>query len=136
MKSILAAIILVLAATHLRAAEVILPYSAFGPQSAAHELIGMAWWQWDSQGEDDDRDYPIKVVVYCDQTKEETAKRHPVDQAKPQDFRYVEYSKAIEHLEHTIKDFMKAKLDAKIMESALAQLEKHKEAEQAAPRNR
>ena len=132
MKSILAAIILVLAASPLRAAEIILPYSAFGPQVVAYELIGMAWWQWDSHGDADDRVYPIKVVVFWDQTKEETAKRYPVDQAKQQDFRYVEYSKAIEHLEHTIKGFKKEKMDATIMESALAQLKKQK-AEQAAP---
>ena len=93
----------------------------------------MAWWQWDSHGDPDDRDYPIKVVVFWDQTKEETAKRHPVDQAKQQDFRYVEYSKAIEHIEHTIKDFKKDKLDVTIMENALTQLTK-KKAEQAAPR--
>jgi hypothetical protein len=130
MKRILAALILVLAATPLRSAEVILPYSAFGPQAAAYELIGMAWWQWDSQGGDYDRDYPIKVVVYWDQTKEETAKRHPVNQAKDQDFRYVEYSKAVEYLEQTIKDFQEAKLDTKTMERALAQLKKQK-AEQA-----
>jgi hypothetical protein len=116
MKSILTALILVLAATPLRAAEVILPYSVFGPQAAAHELVGMAWCQWDSQGDDDDRNYPIKVVVYWDQRKEETAKRHLVDQAKDKDFRYVEYSKAVEHLEHTIKDFQEGKLDAAILE--------------------
>jgi hypothetical protein len=130
MKSILASLILVLAAAPLRATDVILPYSAFGPQVAAYELIGMEWWQWDSHGGADDRDYPIKVVVYWDQTQEVTAKRYPVDQAKHQDFRYVEYSKAIEHLEHTIKGFKEAKLDATIMERALAQLKKQK-AEQA-----
>lgn len=130
MKSILAALILVLAAAPIRAAEVILPYSAFGPQVSAYELIGMAWWQWASQGDDDDRGHPIKVVVYWDQTKEETAKRHPVDQPKQQDFRYVEYSKAVEYLERTIKGFTEAKLDATIMEDALTQLKKQK-AEQA-----
>jgi hypothetical protein len=126
MNRILVALILVLAAKPLRAAEVVLPYSAFGPQAAAYELIGMEWWQWNSQGDDDDRDYPIKVVVYWDQTKEETAKRHPVDQSKDQDFRYVEYSKAVEHLERTIKDFQEAKQDSTTMERALAELKKQK----------
>lgn len=126
MKSIIVALILVLAAAPIRAAEVILPYSAFGPQVAAYELIGMEWWQWDSHGGADDRDYPIKVVVYWDQNREVTAMRYPVDQAKLQDFRYVEYSKAIEHLAHTINGFKEAKLDARIMERALVQLKKQK----------
>ena len=123
---ILVALILVLAAAPLRAGEVVLPYSAFGPQAAAYELIGMEWWQWESHGDSRPRDCPIKVVVYWDQTKEETAKRHPVDQSKQQDFRYIEYSKAIEHLEHTIQDFTEAKLDATTMQRALAKLKKQK----------
>ncbi|GAA5484832.1 hypothetical protein [Haloferula sargassicola] len=126
MKSILSALILVLSVSHVRAGEEVLPYSAFGPQSAAYELIGMEWWQWDSHGDEDDHEYPIKVVVYWGQTRDETARRYPVDQAKLQDFRYVEYSKAVEHLEATIKDFAEAKLDASAMERALAKLRKRK----------
>ncbi|MBK1883439.1 hypothetical protein JIN85_13515 [Luteolibacter pohnpeiensis] len=126
MKSILSALILVLSVSHVRAGEVVLPYSAFGPQVVAYELIGMEWWQWDSQGDAHDHKYPIKVVVYWDQTQEETAKRHPVDQSKLQDFRYVEYSKAVEHLEASIKDFAVEKLDASAMEKALAILKKRK----------
>jgi hypothetical protein len=126
MKSIPLALILLLSPAHVRAGEEILPYSAFGPQVAAYELIGMEWWQWDPHGDEEHRECPIKVVVYWGQTREETAKRHPVDQAKLQDFRYVEYSKAVEHLEATIKDFKEAKLDATAMERALAQLQKRK----------
>ena len=119
-----------LAAVSLRAAEVALPYSAFGPQAAAYELIGMEWWQWDSHGDSKPREYPIKVVVYWNQTKEETEKRYPVDQSKQQDFRYVEYSKGIEYLARTIEDFKEAKLDATTMQRMLAKLKKQK-AEQA-----
>ena len=135
MKSIVSASILVLSASHGRANEVILPYSAFGPQVAAYELIGMEWWQWDSHGDEDDHEYPIKVVVYWDQTREETAKRHPVDQANLQDYRYVEYSKAVKHLEATIKDFAEAKLDATTMERALTKLKTQKAEQGVAPQS-
>lgn len=126
MKRGLAALILLYTAMHLRAAEVVFPYSAFGPQSAAYKLIGMEWWQWDPHGASCDRVYPIKVVVYWDQTKEETAKRYPVSQAMKKDFRYVEYADAIEHLERTVKGFKEAKLDSSTIESTLAQLRRQK----------
>ena len=93
----------------------------------------MEWWQWDSHGGKNDRDHPIKVAVFWDQTREETAKRNPVDESKLQDFRYVEYSKAVEHLERTIKGFKEAKLDASKMERTLAQLKKRKADQVAAP---
>jgi len=124
--SLLSALILMLAASHVRADELMLPYAAFGPQAIAYQLIGMEWWQWDSHGDEHDHEYPIQVVVFWNQTREETAKRHPVDQAKLRDFRYVEYSKAVEHLEETIKEFGEAKLDALAMERALTQLKKRK----------
>lgn len=133
MKIILSAITFALSVAQMRAAEEILPYSAFGPQVAAYELIGMEWWQWDLHGGEDDRNYPIKVVVFWDQTREETAKRNPVDESKLQDFRYVEYTKAVEHLKRTIKGFKTDKLDASEMERALAQLKKRKAEQVAAP---
>ena len=99
---IAAVCLLIAGASASRAGEAILPYSAFGPQAAAYELIGMAWWQWEAHGDDEDREYPIKVVMFWDQTREETAKRHPVEREKLRDFRYVEYSKAVEHMEAVI----------------------------------
>jgi hypothetical protein len=135
MKRFISACLLILGASAGLAGEAILPYSAFGPQVAAYELIGMEWWQWDSHGDDTAHDYPIKVVVFWNQTKEETAKRHPVDQAKQQDFRYVEYSKAIAHMKKIIKDFKGAELDATSIERALADLERKHRAE-AVPPNR
>ena len=126
MKSVITACILILGAAMVRGGEIILPYSAFGPQAAAHELIGMEWWQWESHGDDKDRDYPIKVVVFWDQTLEEISKVHPVDKMKLQDFRYVECSKAVLHMERIIKEFKKAKLDASDIESALSHLKKQK----------
>ena len=126
MKNIIAAAFLLLGPYAARAGEVILPYSAFGPQVAAYELIGKEWWQWDSHGDSRPREYPIKVVVFWDQTREDTAKRHPVDRGKFLDFRYVEYSKAVTHMEKTIKEFKVAELDSSPIERGLTQLEKEK----------
>lgn len=136
MKSLIATAFLILGASTLWAGEAILPYSAFGPQVASSELIGMEWWQWDTHGDGRDREYPIKVVVYWNQTREEAAKRHPVDQAKLQDFRYVEYSKAVAHMRKVIRDFKESALDAAPIERALINLENQYKAEQVVPPNR
>lgn len=114
-----------------QAGEVILPYSAFGPQVAAYELLGMEWWQWESHGDGLGREYPIKVVVFWDQSEEEVAKRYPVNREMLQDFRYVEYSKAIKHMTSLIKDFKGLKLGATPIERALADLQKAYNAERA-----
>ena len=126
MKNLIAAAFLLLGLQAIRAGEVILPYSAFGPQAAAYKVIGMEWWQWDSHGDSRPRDYPIKIVVFWDQTREDTAKRHPVDREKLQDFRYVEYSKAITHMVRTINEFKESELDASAVERGLVQLKKQK----------
>lgn len=98
MKKLITSAFLLLGLQTIRAGEAILPYSAFGPQAAAYELVGMEWWQWDPHGDSRPRDYPIKIVVFWDQTRDDTAKRHPVDRDNLQDFRYVEYSKAVTHM--------------------------------------
>jgi len=97
---------------HTRAADHVLPYSAFGPQVIAHELIGMEWWQWDNHGDSRPREYPIKVVVYWDQTLEETQKRFPVEREKEKDFRYVEYAPAVKHMEKAAKEMEAATPDS------------------------
>lgn len=135
MKKLLAPCLLIFSSAIGWTSELILPYSAFGPQVAAYELIGMEWWQWDPHGDGSDRDYPIKVVVFWDQTLVKTMKKHPVDEAKQQDFRYVKYSKAIEHMERTIMGFKEAQLDASPIEQALAQLKSHKAEKQGGPLN-
>lgn len=126
MKSLITSFVVALGAHTVSADEAVLPYSAFGPQVAANKLIGMEWWQWDAHGDGTDREYPVKVVVFWDQTQEKTAKAHPVDESKLQDFRYIEYSKAVEYLERIIKEFKEAKLDATPMEQALDQLKNKK----------
>ncbi len=134
MKAIYAALALIISAPFLNAGEVILPYSAFGPQVAAYGLIGKEWWQWDTHGEDKDKNYPIKVLVYWGQTEAETARKHPVDRARLQDYRYVDFAKAVAHLEKAIKECKSMKLNASTMEDTLALLKKQK-AEQVAGGN-
>ena len=126
MKNTISFVLLLLGSHAAQADELILPYSAFGPQVSSYELIGQEWWQWESHGDSRPREYPIKVVVFWDQTREDTAKRHPVDREKLQDFRYVEYSKAVTHMERVIKEFRGAALDASPIERGLAQLKKQK----------
>ncbi|MEM0969040.1 MAG: hypothetical protein AAF191_13210 [Verrucomicrobiota bacterium] len=79
--------------------EVLLPYESFGPQVFAHEVIGMQWWQWQPQGGSVDREYPIQVVVYGDQSLEETKAKYPVDPTQEKDFRYLPRTRAISYLE-------------------------------------
>jgi hypothetical protein len=134
MKNIIAAILL-LGPSLVSADEVILPYSAFGPQASAYELIGMEWWQWDPHGDSRQREYPIKVVVFWNQSREYTAKRYPVDPGKLQDFRYLEYTKAVTHMENTIKEFKDAALDSSSIEQGLAKLKLQK-AEQVTTRRK
>ena len=83
----------------------ILQYDDFGPQAAAWELIGMQWWQWDSHGDSDpNTKYDIKVIVYRDIPLANIKKLYPVIKEKKQDYRYLEYAKAIDYLNDNIKE--------------------------------
>jgi hypothetical protein len=119
----------------VKAGEKILPYSAFGPQVLAHELIGKAWWQWQPVGGDDDREYPIKVVVYWNQSVDDIAKRYPVVESKEQDYRYVPYLAAVKHMEDLIQDFKKANVQTTVFEKHLADLKMEYQNEQSASCN-
>ena len=92
---------------HSVADEIVVPYESFGPQVLAHELIGMAWWQWDSHGDSRPKKYPIQVVVYWGQALEQTEQRYPSQREKEKDFRYVERGEAIEYLVSTLKELKK-----------------------------
>lgn len=88
---------------HKPATTMVLDYQDFGPQVAAHEVIGMAWWQWDQHGEPDPDDpYDIKVVVYRDISMEQVQELFPVLEEKGQDYRYLSYAQAISYLNETI----------------------------------
>ena len=82
-----------------------LAYRDFGTQAMAHELIGSEWWQWDSHGDSDPEvKYPIRVVVYWEQTLDETKIAYPVYKRARQDFRYVKRSQATAYLEKAQKE--------------------------------
>lgn len=111
----------------LSAGETVLPYSSFGPQVIAHELLGKEWWQWESQGGSKSgvKDYDIKVVVYWDEKIASVRERYPIDPSRERDFRYVDLSKAIAYLRRTISEFEDDQsIDLKILRKTLATLSK------------
>jgi hypothetical protein len=76
----------------------ILQYQDFGPQVMSYELIGMEWYQWNSQGPDDpNASDEVKVVVYRKIPLKEVKRRYPVIEGK-QDYRYLEYQAALDLL--------------------------------------
>ena len=100
--------------------EVVLTYDSFGPQAAAHELIGMRWWQWQSHGDSrGSEEYSIKVVVYWGQDLEAVERQYPVNEAKEIDYRYVEYDKAVSHMEAVIEEFEDLELPTESIASGL-----------------
>jgi hypothetical protein len=99
-----------------RATFLVLDYGDFGPQVIASEVIGMQWWQWQSTGDPRPREYDIKVVVYRDRTLEQAKESYPVDPARQQDYRYVEYTNALEYLDRVIQE--------NVIETVTEQLEK------------
>jgi len=82
----------------------VLVYEDFGPQIIAHELIGSQNWQWDSNNDGNpDLSLDIKVIVYRGVSLEQVKSQFPVSADIKQDFRYVEYAKAIAYLNYHIK---------------------------------
>jgi hypothetical protein len=81
-----------------RAHTSVFDYSDFGPPNISYELIGKEWYQWNSQGPDDpNQTDDVKVVVYRNLSLEEVKAMYPVIDGK-RDYRYLEYSRALEHL--------------------------------------
>ena len=98
-------------------------YRDFGPQVIANEAIGMEWWQWEAHGDSDaKKSYPIKVVVYWDQTLASTKKKYPVDKANLRDYRYVSYDSAVKHMESAIKKLSESGLSVKLIQRSLKSL--------------
>jgi hypothetical protein len=82
----------------------ILPYNDFGPPSAAHEVIGMDWWQWLAHGDSRPRRYDIKVVVYRHTDLERVRRSFPSDPSQELDYRYLVYSDALRYLDRMIEE--------------------------------
>jgi hypothetical protein len=82
----------------------LLQYEDFGPPSAAHELIGMDWWQWQDHADSRPRRYDIKVVVYRFMELPQVRRLFPSDPARELDYRYVSYLDAMDYLERMIEE--------------------------------
>jgi len=94
-----------LAISMLCANALVLDYSDFGPQAMAYELIGFQWWQWENPCcSEPDSIYNIKVVVYKDIALNKVKALFPVNPEQQQDYRYLEYSKAISYLTEHIDE--------------------------------
>ena len=84
----------------------ILSYDDFGPQVVAHDLLGLQFWQWDSQGDPDPKTtYDIRVIVYKDISLESLKKDYPINRDQKIDFRYLSYDGSIEYLDSLIEEF-------------------------------
>lgn len=95
---------LVACATHGAGKTLVLQYEDFGPPSAAHELIGMDWWQWLDHGDSRPKRYDIKVVVYRNVEQPQVRQLYPSDPSRELDFRYVAYADAMGYLDRMIKE--------------------------------
>jgi hypothetical protein len=101
----LAFVVLCCVATDTGASEsVVLQYEDFGPPSAAFEILGQPWWQWQSHGDSRPRKYDIKVVVYRNVELKDVQKTYPVDAEREQDYRYVAYAAALDYLDQLIAE--------------------------------
>jgi len=103
---------------HKQPTTMVLDYDDFGPQVAAHEALGMAWWQWDTHGDPDpDHPYDIKVVVYRDVSLEQVQELFPVIEEKAQDYRYLPYERAISYLDETILEDVLAEVTDRLRQT-------------------
>jgi len=91
-------------AAHSADNTTVLVYDDFGPQIIAHDLIGMQNWQWDTVNDGNPNPtLDIKVIVYRGVSLEQVKSQFPVSADIKQDFRYVEYSKALAYLNYHIE---------------------------------
>ena len=83
----------------------VLEYEDFGVQAMAYDLIGYQWYQWNNHGDPDpDARYDIKVVVYKDMQLRKVKELYPVVKELRQDFRHVEYNRAIYYFDRHIQE--------------------------------
>lgn len=88
--------------TSANAKTLVMSYRDFGPQVIAHEIIGNDWWQWQTHGDSRPREYNIKVVVFENINLSSVANQYPVAPESAEDYRYLEYSRAMEYLQQHI----------------------------------
>ncbi len=84
----------------------VVDYMDFGLACTAFDLLGPPWYQWNGCGDcHGPSSNGVRVVVYRGIKLDKVKERYPVIPEKEQDYRYVEYSKAINHLDETAKLF-------------------------------
>ena len=102
---IILTIVLVLSCSDGDKQILILSYDDFGPQAIAWKTFGMQWWQWDNHGDSDpNTTYDIKIAIYRDIPLHEVKERFPVVLETKNDYRYIEYSAALNYLDKNILD--------------------------------
>jgi hypothetical protein len=84
--------------------SIVMRHSDFGPPSGSYELLGAEWYQWNSQGPDDPngRD-DVKIVIYRNVDLATVKRTYPVFEGKS-DYRYLEYSEAMDFLAKRIDE--------------------------------
>jgi hypothetical protein len=103
--NVIALLVLALGCAHRSPPSLVLPYAAFGPQVAAHEVIGFEWYQWQSHGDSrpsvrDD----VRVVVYDGLSLNRVQREYPVVEGKRQDYRYLSLRQALKYIDGLTND--------------------------------
>ena len=84
---------------------IMMEYKDFGPQAMAYDFIGYERRQWKStDGNQQNKKHPIKIVVYTEAEKNNAIAKFPIDLDARQDFRYVSVDAAREYLEENLAD--------------------------------
>ena len=76
--------ILMLAGSAVLAEALVLDYADFGPQVAAHRLLGPEWWQWETHGDSDPKT------------------QYPLIPSENKDYRWIPLNQAIQYLDEEI----------------------------------
>lgn len=84
--------------------SLVLNYDEFGPPSAAFEILGNDWWQWQPHGNSRPKKYDIKVVVFRNISQDLLHEQYPIDQKTERDFRFVHYDVAMTYLNKAIEE--------------------------------
>lgn len=104
----------------------VLPYNSFGPQVAAHRLIGFEWFQWNSSGSSDPNNVePIFVVVSTKSLMEEAKKRYVVSEQEQSDYRFVTVDAALKYIDDELADADARLLFGKTLQSTRSKIEQH-----------
>lgn len=85
-------------------------YEDFGVSHYSSKLLGVNVWQWHDVDNHKPGGFNIKVVVYRGVSLEQVRQSFPVIPEQKQDYRYVEYTKAVEYFTGTLDEldvFMK-----------------------------